>query len=241
MKILSIVSFVFIVLQQSLYGQVDQSKNYLYLKSDSVIYGENITYNTRYFGSSYFLVDTIKINPIHVKFYQSKSGFYGRSDKMEVNPVFAVRVIQNKINIFKIDTIYSSYRFYPTATGMASSGLVINKQHFYNKGYSDLKKLNYRNLKVDLADNPESSLHLNKCKSVKRNTTILYSAGFALIIGGLGSLIAKTSNVPENTPEPNLKGNFAAMGVGFACCWAGYFVSLSQPKHLINAVKSYNK
>lgn len=232
---------MFIVLQELTYGQADESKNFLYLKSDSVIYGTNIYYKTRNFGSSYFLVDSVKINPINVKFYKTKSGFYGRSDNMEVNPVFAVRVIKSKINIYKTDTLYSSYRFYPSATGMSSSGLVINKQHFYNKGYGDLKKMSYRNMKADLSDNPESSLHLNKCKTVRRNTTVLYSAGFALIVGGLVGLIAKTSNVPENSPEPNLTGNFVAMGLGTGCCWAGYFVSLSQAKHLISAINSYNK
>jgi len=240
MKISLLLLFMFIIIQLAATGQVNEQKNYLYLKSDSVIYGKNISYKARSIGSSYFLIDSVKIKPDKVKFYKTNAGFYGIADNSTLDPVFAIRIIKSKINIYTTDTLNSAFRHYDASDLITYEGLA-DKYHFYNKGFGDVKKIKYRNLQYDLSDNPESVLHLNKCRSIRGISTALYVTGCAAIIGGLVSVYTKTENKQSNWLKPDFTFNIIAIGFGASSCLTGLVVSSSQKKHIEKAIEAYNK
>lgn len=240
MKIPHLLLITFIIIQLAVTGQVNERKNYLYLKSDSVIYGKNISYKARSIGSSYFLIDSVKIRPDKVKFYKTNAGFYGIADNATLDPVFALRIIKSKINIYTTDTLNSAFRRYAASDLITYEGTA-DKYHFYNKGFGNLKKIKFRNLQYDLADNPKSVLHLNKCRSIRGASAALYVAGCAAIIGGLVSVYAKTENNQGNGPKPDFTFNIIAIGFGASSWITGFVVSSAQKQHLEKAIETYNK
>jgi len=201
--LLSLVSF----------GQVDETKNYLYLYSDSVIYSKFITFESPFFSEGYFILDSNEILSKKVKFYKKENDFYASLNYNE----FALRVCKGKINLYEI-----------VKFGVNHTKYILN---FYNKNFEDLKDANYTNLKIDLADNKESLLYLNKFKKIRNIQTVLCLVGGASILGCITTL-------PNNSSGT---GNIIALIGGGCCFWASYFISFSKPKQLRRAIDSYNK
>ncbi len=185
-------------------------------------------------------MDSVKIKPDKVKFYKSNAGFFGIVENATLDPELALRIIKSNINIYTTDTLNSAFRLYAFSELITYEGLV-NQYHFYNKGFGDVKKIKYRNLQYDLSDNPESVLHLNKCRSIRGISAILYVAGCAAIIGGLVSVYAKTENKQGNGPKPDFTFNIIAIGFGASSIVTGFGVSSSQKQHLEKAIEAYNK
>lgn len=51
---------------------------------------------------------------------------------------------------------------------------------YYNKGFGDLKKATYENLRTDLSDKPEAQLYLDKYNKMRKTQNILYATSGAL-------------------------------------------------------------
>ena len=95
---------------------------------------------------------------------------------------------------------------------------------------------------MDLADSPESMLHLNKYKSINSTQTVLIVAGSGILITGFAMLINKTKDA-DNSPnqvKPNVTGSIVTICVGTGCIWASYIISFSKPKQLRKAIDAYN-
>ncbi len=215
-----------------LYGQVDESRNYLYLFSDSVIYGRIIQYKKQ-FVKPYFLINSTKVKPDLVKFCKNETGFYANLKNLNTwsSPDFAQRIRKGKINLYESRVIYTN-------------GMPKKIYNYYNKGFGDLKKANYENLHIDLSDNPESEKYLDKYKSFRDGEVLSAIIGGVAVIAGFATLISKTQSGDDygygEQTEPDVTGSIVTIGLGTACFTVTYILNLSKPKHLKSAIDVYN-
>ena len=167
MKKIALISFLIICSESLTFGQAEKNKNFIYTYSDSLVFGKTIEYKQAFLGSSYFLVDSKKIQSDLVKFYKNESGFYANSKTINFSGTssFSKRIRKGNINLFeKVTTSYHPGHF-NSATGMFAGGMANSSiKNYYNKGFDDLKKANFQNLSLDLADNPASMFYLDKFK-----------------------------------------------------------------------------
>lgn len=245
MKRVALLTFLTFWKISIILGQVDVNKNFVYFYSDSVIYGRIIE-NKTFLRNSYFLVDSIKIQTDLVKFYRNETGFYANTRAVSFSGAssFAERIREGKINLYENKTTTHVPNQYNYTTGKYTGGMsTTNIKNYYNKGFGDLKKANYQNLSLDLADNPESMIYINKYKSKRDVQTVLCLVGGVSIIAGFATLINKTKAWDESVlhPKPNVTGSFVAIGLGAASFWVSYFIELSKPAHLRSAIDKYNE
>ncbi|MEN8156438.1 MAG: hypothetical protein ABFS10_05780 [Bacteroidota bacterium] len=227
-----------------LYGQVDETRNFIYLYSDSVVYGEIIEFKTPFLGASHILVDSRKYSTELIKFYRNETGFYANTKEVYISltPYFTQRIRSGRLNLFESDIVKYTSGHFSSSTGHYTPGSSTRKiKNYYNKGYSNLKKANYKNLSLDLTDNPKSMLYLKKYKSATTGQTVLYLVGGAIAAGGLATLIIKTNDADFGSESgPNITSNFVVTGIGAGMVGVGYYISLNKPKHLRNAITVYN-
>lgn len=220
------------------FSQVDDTRNFVYFFTDSVLYGRNVELNSSFTRGLYLMCDTIKINPDQVKFFRGETGFFANTIRLKYSGTssFCERIRRGRINLYERDVTSSSPGMY--TNGRYTSGTSTRTiNNFYNKDFGNLKKANYNNLVADLSDNPESMLYLDKYKKTARKQHIFQIAGGALLVGGLVALIS-AQNKPVNSPD--YTPGVILIGTGAASMWVGYFVYLSKPKHLRNAIDVYN-
>lgn len=226
--------------------------------SNEIIAGRNIEYLKPFLGSATIQIDSRNMAPYVVKFYKNEEGFFANTQDVSINgnSEFCQRVKKGKINLYEtvkttqsmgsyhtVPGAYGTVGFGPSGGGMYVGGFsTTHIKNYYNIGFSSLKKADYNNLSLDLASNPESMIHLEKYKSVKKSQTILYIVGGVTLIGGVATLINKTKDWDgtDATQEPNVTANIVSIGIGAGCFWASYFISFSKPKHLRNAIEAYN-
>jgi len=223
-------------------AQVDETRNYIYFFSDSVLYCRNVELGSSFSRGTYLMCDTLVVDPYRVKFFRGETGFFANTMKINFSgtATFCERVRRGKINLYERDVTTSSPGFYGPNGMYTSGGATRTIKNFYNKGFGDLKKASYKNLVVDLSDNPESMLYLDKYKKASRKETIFGIAGGALIVGGIATLINAAKNSPGLEKPNNTPGTIITV-TGAVGVWTSYFIYLSKPKHLRNAIDAYNK
>lgn len=233
-------------------SQVDESRNFIYLNSDSVIYANKIRLRPDFLNSWQLRADSRRFNTDRVKFYNNEDGFFANTRKLNYGSYgsFSERIIQGRINLYQqinydplIYDRYSRFR-HGRATGADVS-------LYYNKGYQDLKNVNYRNLKDDMADNAESIALLNVYRKKTNTGTLLYSAAGASVLTGLITFVTRGHDVTSepgfgghNFPTykgPNLTSSFLLLGVGLGFAAGGFYVNRSGSRYLERAVNSYNQ
>ncbi|WP_114783159.1 hypothetical protein [Botryobacter ruber] len=245
MKKILLLLLGFIALHPVAFGQVDETRNFIYLYSDSVIYARTIDYKTPLLGGAHLIVDARKVKGELVKFYQNEKGFFANTSNLNFTggTTFSERIRKGKINLYELETVNYSPGHFSPGTGMyTGGGSSRNIKNYYNIGFGELKKADYKNLSVDLGENPESLAHLNKYKSNTNTQTILYVVGGAAILGGIISFA--NSGEPQNNEvhaTPNMTVPLIGLGIGGASLWTSYLISLSKPKHLRSAIDAYNR
>lgn len=244
-----LLSLLLLAGSQFVFAQVDERKSFVYLYSDSVVYGNVVELKKPLFGASHLRVDSLKIPADQVKFFQAEKGFFANTKEFSFTGTsqFSERISAGKLNLYEKETRSVSYSA-GMYGGMGTSTVTI--KNYYNMGYGPLKKATYTNLSADLQSNAESMLHLDKFKSTTRTQTVLYGVGGGALLGGIIALVSNMqseSPSPSGTPQGDVRKNskaiapaVAMLGVGAGCFWASYFVSLSKPKHLKRAVDAYN-
>jgi hypothetical protein len=222
-------------------AQVRESENFLYLYSDSVIYARDIKLRPDFSGYLRLRADSKGIPMDRVKFFSNEDGFFANTRKLNLIGVsaFSERIMEGRINVFQersYDPIsYSSYRY--DRRGRNRIEPVIDVSMYYNKGYDDLKKLNYRNLKNDMSDNPESMDMLRNYRRSMNTTNLLYVAAGASLLTGF--LTVATGGAGVSNSKFALGGTLMGLGLGFAT--GGYLKYLSGNRKLENAVEAYNR
>lgn len=113
------------------------------------------------------------------------------------------------------------------------------RKFYYNKGLDDIKKANYRNLSIDLADNPKSMEYLQSYNNLTVFEIATYVISGGLIIGGVTKNI-KTMNADLDSSHDN--DGIPALIVGgiiYSANAIGITILL-KPSILKKVAKSYN-
>lgn len=237
-----------------LQAQVGLPKNFLYLYSDSVISGDHITYESWIDGASHFIVDSRRIHPEQVKFFQNEMGFFANTRHLDFTgqTTFSERIREGKLNLFEGkftgERPYFGYHY----SGQRYSGSEQTNLNYYNVGLGDLKKANYQNLMVDLAGNQQSLHFLEQYrKSHSLTRKLLFGGGAAVLVGFVSFIANGTRNIeressfPEDgwmdrIPGPKLGLSLGLIVGGSAVSGVGLYRSLTKSKYLKQAVDTYN-
>ena len=232
-------------------AQVDESKNFLYLYSDSVVYANRVTMRPDYGGFWQIRADSKRFPSTQVKFFSNENGFFANTRKTNFQgaATFSERVITGRINLFQ-QTVYNEGIYSRRYSTIGQPP--VDLKMYYNKGYGNLKKVSYRNLLDDMADRQESLELLGAYrKSLNTRNTLYVSAGVALLAGMITFTIDGTRSSEfvgegfnKTLVEPKTIGlgiSFALFGIGSGLGVAGFLVNNSGAHHLENAVDSYNR
>ncbi|MGX5691278.1 hypothetical protein [Arcticibacter tournemirensis] len=167
------------------HAQSDESGDFLYLYSDSVIHANRIDLERDPAGSFYLWVDSRRIHPDQVKFFNNNRGFFANVKDFDVDDeiTFSERIRKGKVNLYEAKRI--KWLTYDSIHGYTRNPTVVQTKNYYNLGYGNLKKVNYVNLSSDLASNPKSIELLKKYRSVQRKRTILYTSAVASFLAGV--------------------------------------------------------
>lgn len=219
------------------------SKEFIYLFSEKKIESNNIKIVEKTFSNNYFVVDAKEFKSEEVAFYKNEKGFFANIKNLSLfgGSAYAQREVTGKINLFSKEFTTNSMIMGPNGMMMGGFGTNTSVSYYYNKGeFGVLKKTNFNNLKIDLNDNPNSIIHLNKYKSISQRGTILYVVGGIIATVGLATFINKTANVPSDEVT-GLGGSYAALGVGFGTILVNYFTTKDKQKYIEKAIEVYNE
>lgn len=241
-----------LILVMACYGlnarsQVNESRNFLYLNSDSTVYAQRISLRPDFSGSWTIRADSRKVLTSQVKFFNNEDGFFANTRKFNLlgQTSFAERIIEGKINLYQEvdydDTPYELdyYRFRDYRRQ------AVNTRMFFNKGFLDLKKINYSNLNEAMADNPKSLALLRKYRNTKITGIIMYVAAGAAVIAS-GITLMSSSDIKLNGKIPSLEDrgytkSFVLLGLGAGLGIGGFFVGESGKKNIERAIDNYNR
>ncbi|WP_379089603.1 hypothetical protein [Pedobacter sp. UC225_65] len=232
-------------------SQVNESRNFVQLYSDSVIHAQKIRLRPDFAGNWVLRADSRRVPMESIKFFNNEDGFFANTRKLNLFGVtsFAERIIDGKINLYQ-EVVYDPipfemdyYRFRDRRQQ------AVNTRMFYNKGTSDLKKVNYYNLRADLADNQKSLDLLEGYRKSMRTGTVMYVAAGAAIVASMVTLISGSGlrqngttfgNMP-NYETKSYTGSFVLMGVGAGLGLGGFLVQRSGARDIERAVDAYNR
>lgn len=245
----------FVLVWASLYAnaQVDESQNFVYLNSDSVIYADRVRLRPDFFNSLKLNVDGNRVAFERVKFFQSDDGLFANTTRLTTLRTrgIAERIVGGKINLFQERDIesfshYRGYRYSPEK---------ISTRMFYNKAYGNLKKVNYHNLKMDMADDPQSIDLLEGYRKSTRTANIMYATAGASILAGVVALLINSDDSRQPLDLDNIDASFERhkndlsdmntgfilMGVGAGFAAGGYFIKISSLRKLEQSIDYYNR
>jgi hypothetical protein len=219
--------------------EVDQSRNFIYLNSDSVIYADRITLRPDLLGSLQLRVDSRRIPIRDFRFLNNEDGFFANilaKTSIIETAYFAERIIKGRINLFQPVVYYPQahgYSFRSRGSWVAGGSLRL----YYNKGFEDLKTVNYRNLQADMSDNPESIALLEGYrKSMKTKRALYIASGASILVGTIASLALFDKNF--NTAS---SVGFGLLGAGVVFATSGVYVNMASSRKLENAFDTYNR
>ncbi len=218
-------------------AQVHDSKNFVYLFSDSVIHGESVRMAPDFSGYWQLRVDSRRLPLESVKFFSNDEGFFANTRRLGLgNNIIAERVVEGKVNLFREITYnalhYSEFRDYSAIRSSPMTG-----QTYYNKGFDNLKRTNYRNLNVDLADNVKSMDLLQAYRKKRSTGTKLYVV--AGVLATIGSAFILTDPISDGYKNFTIGSILLGSSMGSAV--AGYFIGESASSRLEDAVDAYNR
>jgi len=218
-----------------------------------ITHAKKVTYNTVIFEANSIHADTVKFKPRNVQFFNNEDGFYANTKKLNGFETigFTERIVAGNINLYRKELTYN-YNLGFDNVGFGAIGGVLNfglttenisNNFYYNIGFRELKKVNYRNLAEDFIGNTESMLHLKTYRKIKKRQTLFYIIGTAMIATGAYLYIKE---------EPESNGYFVNRKkastteltiaiLGFGTNVVNYLLGKSKTKHIEKAIEIYNK
>jgi len=244
----------------------NRSSNFIcFFNSDTILEIKNIEFKHPFLGYSYFLADDKKITPSFVKFYKDETGFYANLIDITngFNSGFSICESRGKINLFS-KTEYGNSMMVGGASPTGIYGPTFNggfgysypapmlpyTKYYYCKGFGDLTKVSYKNLKHDLADNASSLLFLEVYKKLEQQGRLINIAGYAIIgitsislINHMNHELENTNETYSNQPPDYLASHSLAFLGGMALIFTKhfYFDMHKKPEALKKAIDTYNK
>jgi hypothetical protein len=241
MKKIIVLLCISLFVQISFAQDVDETKNYVYLFNGSVEYGNIVEQKMGLFQGAKIRADNKEWSPKEVRFYKSERGFYANIGpaKGKTSRTFAQRERTGNINLYRLVQTYYTGAGYTSGGGMGGrSGRSVT--YYYNKGFGDVKKANYKNLSVDLVDNKKSLLHLSNYKRAYNMQSGCLFGVFASVVGGQVIM-----SIAEKNKRPGEKLNYAPLFVGFGSAIvfavATAVFASKKHKHLKAAIDAYNE
>lgn len=228
------------------YGQISMnSEGFVYLFSGEKVNASSVEYREHFMGGGYFVVGKERFSADLIKFYQDERGFFANTKRLNFSKksIFSKRIMNGKVNLYERVKFHTTPS-YKDANGFYNPGTSsVTIKSYYNKGFDDLKKANYKNLSIDLTDNSESIRYLNKYKKIRNAQTVLSIVGGVLVAGGLSTLYLKTKDVNYNDPNhknPNITPNMLVAVIGGGFIGASYYLSFPKRDKLKKAIDAYN-
>jgi len=241
-KLLTIVMACYALNARS---QMDESKNFVYLRSDSVIHAERVRLRPDFSGSWVLRADSRRVPLTQVKFFNNEDGFFAnlRNTTLLGTNSFSERIIKGKINLYQevdynpVPFELDHYRFRDRAPRAISTRM------FYNKGYSALKKVSYAHLKMDMADQPKSLDFLEGYRKSKQVGTVFYVAAGAAIVAGLVNfaIAGNNQNSSIGSFERSYLGSLLLIGAGAGLSLGGYLKHAEANREMEKAIDAYNR
>jgi hypothetical protein len=224
----------------SLFSQESGCNNFYYLYSGNLVCANSIEYKTPVFGTRHFIIDGKRVELDKIKFYKNETGFYGNTaqDLHFDSPSFVIRIKEGNLNLYEYTGTVTHMNMGPHG-GMVGSTHSRVKNYYYNKGYGNLKKAKYSNLKVDLADNPESLIHINKYKKLQTAEGVLIGTAAVILVGSVIHQSGRYDAAKKEGKEYEMNPTGIVIGAGFLI--GSGIISFSKPKHLKTAIDFYNK
>ncbi|MEQ8469846.1 MAG: hypothetical protein RIC35_01595 [Marinoscillum sp.] len=185
------------------------------------------------FSQPYVRIDNKKGEKItidrvtHVEGFDQYSKYkYFQPIKLQGRNIWGERTYNSdRINIFYTNIISGTW----TASYKS-------KYFQYEKDGQPLKKLTYANLKIDLADNPESIESLKKGNALKITQILLYGLGATLIGVGIAN---DFSNDELSDPNDTSIKIPPAVIAGAITLYIPWFINGPKQNHFVNALKAY--
>lgn len=84
-------------------SQTDESRNFIYLNSDSVIHADRIRLRPDFGGSLVLRADSRRVPLEQVKFFNNEDGFFANTRKTDLfaGNSFSERIVKGKINLYQ--------------------------------------------------------------------------------------------------------------------------------------------
>lgn len=237
--------FIFLCVQFVSFAQVEgalspnsdslSEVDYVYLYTKRIIKGDYVSYENKVFKRNYILVDDERFELNQVKFYQNESGFFANVQGIGMQSGFAEKVQSGEVNLFELEVKTSTPMM--NSNGMMTGGMMNTSIiDYYNKGFGNLKRATYGNLKVDLSDKPEAKLHLDKYNRIRMTQNGFYIAGGALLVGSVVAFF--------NQPDPqnfDVTNTLLMAGAASATGFTAYLIGLEKKSKLKSAITAYNR
>lgn len=229
-------------------AQVQESKNFIYLFSDSIIYAEKVRMRYDAFNYPVVRADARKFSTDQVKFFNNSNGFFANTRKLDIlgRSGFAERVEEGKLNLFR-EVNYDPYDYdeeydWRYRRGYAYyRGTSMSSDMYFNKGYGNLKRLNYKNLKESMTDAPECMDMLAAYRKKTTTRNILFgAAGASFIAGAIAGFIA-VDHSRIGSKDSGFNTAIALVGSSFGFAFGGVMVHLSASRQLRSTVDTYNR
>ncbi|WP_214226118.1 hypothetical protein [Pedobacter sp. B4-66] len=237
-------------------AQEHESRNFLRLYSDSVIYADRVRLRPNFSGTWQLQADSKRVRPELVKFFSNEDGFFANSGRLSFGrgTEFSERIVEGKINVYQ-EIPYDQFMYGREYRYRGRREPAVNLRMYYNKELDNLKKVSYSNLKNDMADNTQSMDFLQGYRRSMNTSKIMYAAAGASLVAGIFSFIVKgTSQKAKferegfggqgfdmNAKGPNFTSTLVFLGLGLGFVAGGYSIQLSGSRHLENAVDAYNR
>ena len=127
--------------------------------------------------------------------------------------------------------------YYTDVVSFTGASYYKSKYFQYSKDSRPLKKLNYSNLKIDLADNAGSMQHVERGNKLRITQLLLYGLGAGLVVAGAADILNDdeldgTGDTSFSVP-PTLIVGAIALNIP-------WFINPAKDKHFVNALEEYN-
>ena len=208
----------------------ESSGHFVELEDGRKISGKEVRYVNPPFKRPYLLVDSeSRFQLSIVKSYQNEKGFFLKGSLPPYGEIgFAKRVLKGEVSVYEKTTV--TYMTGPYAYGG------VYRSDYYTKGNSGLKKVNLRELAIDLSDNAASMKHLKKAKNTGVIQNIFYGLGAACIVYGIASFANQDHSQVDN--RPNFPPALIAAPI---CLLIPLPLNVTKKDHLNNAIILYNE
>lgn len=232
MKNILIVLLFLLVPDQLLHGQ---NGDHILFKDGSIVEGQ-VEIIEKLFGSRRVIFnDSVRYNLWDIEAFQENGGYYRRVSTTPFSKNdFAKRVVKGNIDLYEILKFdsYGPNSFHSTMSYNSYGGNSVVSMQFFSKDYGPLQKVNARNLKKALNDNPVSMEYLKKRDTMTMIQVFGSIVGASLIVSSISKLVSLEEDEPYS-PIGLLAGGVVING----SIWLPHFQKQSLTR---KAVTNYN-